>query len=76
MVGSLLINDDIVSIDKVLLDLVRDDTLKWVDTECLGNLGNDLSDLGVGSLVLNGSLGSKHSVVSGQNDISLLSSDL
>ena len=76
MVGSLLINDDIVSIDKVLLYLVRDNTLKWSDTECLSNLGNSLSDLAVGSLLLDGSLSSKHSVVSGKNDISHLSSDL
>jgi hypothetical protein len=39
------VDDDVVSVNKVLLDFVGEDTFDWVAGEALGNLSGQGSDL-------------------------------
>ena len=76
LVRSLFVDDDIVAVDKVLLELVREDSLNGVDTELFADLSNSLCYLGVSCLFTDDSLCSEHSVVSSEDNIGFLSADL
>ena len=71
-----LVDDDIVSIDQVLLDLVGEDSLNSIALELLSDLLDHTGHIGVGGGLLDLSLGSLEGVPSSQHGISLASFDL
>lgn len=60
LVSSLLVYDDIVAVDEVLLELVREDSLNSVNSELFTDLGNSLGHLVVSGLFANNSLSGEH----------------
>lgn len=63
-------DDSLVSIDAVLLTLVREDTLNHVATVFSSDLVPVLSNLSIGATVLDQTFGSTETVVSSSNSIS------
>ena len=76
MSRSFFVDDSIVTVDQVLLDLVRKHALNWLDTELSADLCDDSGHFSVSGSLLDGPLGGLHCVVSGQDGICLASSNL
>ena len=71
----LSVNDDLVAVDRVLLDLVREDALHGIALELLGNLLDDSSHVVVGGANTDLALSCLESLLGSQDDIGLASSD-
>lgn len=67
--GSLLINNNIVTVDKMLLDSVRKNSLDWVAFELCGCFCDGLSDLLISASFFNRSQGSLEGGVSCHDDV-------
>ena len=74
--GSLLVDNAVVAINKVSLQLVRENTLDGLALELRADGSNGLGNAGVGAGLLDAALGGKESVVGGKNNISLATAHL
>ena len=70
---SFLVDDGFVSVVKVLLHFVREDSLDWVDLVLIAHLLDGGGNVLVETSNLEGSSGSEESIVSSENSVGLLS---